>query len=31
MGPLRLEYGIKLDKKPGDTTGEFEFNVGGNF
>jgi outer membrane protein insertion porin family len=31
MGPLRMEYGIKLDKKPGDSTGEFEFNVGGSF
>lgn len=32
MGPLRLEYGIKLDKKkPGDSTGEFEFNMGGYF
>jgi outer membrane protein insertion porin family len=31
MGPLRLEYGIKLNKRPGESTGEFEFNVGGSF
>jgi outer membrane protein insertion porin family len=31
MGPLRLEYGIKLDKRPGERSGEFEFNVGGSF
>jgi outer membrane protein insertion porin family len=27
MGPLRLEYGYKLDKRPGDTAGEFEFSM----
>ena len=31
MGPLRLEYGIKLDKKPGESSGEFEFTMGGTF
>jgi outer membrane protein insertion porin family len=31
MGPLQMEYGIKLDPKRGDSSGEFEFNVGGNF
>jgi outer membrane protein insertion porin family len=31
MGPLRLEYGIKLDKRPGESSGQFEFNVGGSF
>jgi outer membrane protein insertion porin family len=31
MGPLRLEYGIKLNERPGESTGEFEFNVGGSF
>jgi outer membrane protein insertion porin family len=31
MGPLRLEYGWKLDKRPGDSSGEFEFSMGGYF
>jgi len=31
MGPIQLEYGIKLDKKRGDSAGEFEFNMGGYF
>ncbi len=31
MGPLQLEYGIKLDKRPGESAGEFEFNMGGSF
>jgi outer membrane protein insertion porin family len=31
MGPIRLEYGIKLDKRPGDSAGEFEFTMGGYF
>jgi outer membrane protein insertion porin family len=30
MGPLQMEYGIKLDPKRGESSGEFEFNVGGN-
>lgn len=29
MGPLLLQYGIKLDKKRGDSSGEFEFTMGG--
>jgi len=31
MGPLVLEYGIKLDPKRGDSSGEFEFTMGGSF
>jgi outer membrane protein insertion porin family len=31
MGDLRLEYGIKLDKDPGQDSGGFEFNMGGAF
>jgi outer membrane protein insertion porin family len=31
MGDLRLEYGIKLDKDPGEDSGGFEFNMGGAF
>jgi outer membrane protein insertion porin family len=31
MGPIRLEYGIKLDKRPGESAGEFEFNMAGSF
>ncbi len=28
VGPLRLEYGIKLDRKPGEDAGAFAFSVG---
>ena len=28
VGPLRLEYGIKLDRKPGEDAGAFAFAVG---
>jgi outer membrane protein insertion porin family len=31
MGDLRLEYGWKLDKEPGEDSGGFEFNMGGTF
>jgi outer membrane protein insertion porin family len=32
MGPLRLEYGIKLNERPNDTdSGKFEFKIGGSF
>ncbi|HJX34750.1 MAG TPA: outer membrane protein assembly factor BamA, partial [Desulfatiglandales bacterium] len=31
MGPLILQYGIKLDKRPGDSSGEFEFTMGGYY
>lgn len=27
MGPLILEYGIKLDREPGESSGEFEFSM----
>jgi len=27
MGPLILEYGIKLDREPGESAGEFEFSM----
>jgi len=27
MGPLILEYGIKLDREPGESAGEFEFTM----
>jgi len=28
VGPVRLEYGVKLDKKPGESLGVFNFSVG---
>jgi outer membrane protein insertion porin family len=28
VGPLRLEYGLKLDRKPGEDPGAFAFSVG---
>ncbi len=28
VGPLRLEYGVKLDRKPGENAGAFAFAVG---
>jgi outer membrane protein insertion porin family len=28
VGPLRLEYGLKLDRKPGEDAGAFAFSVG---
>jgi len=31
MGPLRLEYGIKLDREPGESSGDFEFTMSGNY
>ncbi len=31
MGPLRFEYGYKLDRKEGESEGEFEFAFGGFF
>jgi outer membrane protein insertion porin family len=27
MGPLRLEYGFKLDREPGESSGELHFNI----
>ena len=29
LGPLRLEYGWKLDAEPGETSGTYEFSIGG--
>ena len=31
MGPLRLERGYILDRKPGEGSGRWEFNIGGSF
>lgn len=31
MGPFRLEWGYKLDQKPGETPYKFEFSIGGTF
>ncbi|MGA7990822.1 MAG: BamA/TamA family outer membrane protein [Thermoanaerobaculia bacterium] len=31
VGPLRLEYGLKLDRKPGEDAGAFAFSVGFGF
>lgn len=31
VGPLRLEYGLKLDRKPGEDAGAFAFAVGYGF
>lgn len=31
VGPLRLEYGVNLDPRPGESSGKFEFAIGGFF
>lgn len=31
MGPIELAYGIKLDKKPGEDSGNWEFSLGASF
>jgi len=31
VGPLRVEYGINLDPRPGEDSGKMEFAVGGSF
>jgi len=31
MGPIVLEYGIKLGKRPGESSGGLEFNMGQSF
>ncbi|MBI3543447.1 MAG: outer membrane protein assembly factor BamA [Deltaproteobacteria bacterium] len=31
FGPLRLDYGVKLDRKPGEDFGAFQFSVGSPF
>ena len=31
IGPLRLEYGWKLDQEPGEKIGAYEFSIGGLF
>jgi outer membrane protein insertion porin family len=31
LGPIRLEYGYVLNRRPGDPTGNFEFQIGGNW
>jgi outer membrane protein assembly factor BamA len=31
MGAIALAYGFKLDKREGESSGAFEFNVGGAF
>ena len=31
VGPLRLEYGWKVDPQPGESRGEWIFTVGGGF
>ena len=31
FGPVGLAYGYKLDKAPGDSSGEFIFSAGGAF
>jgi outer membrane protein insertion porin family len=31
LGPIRLEYGYILNRRPGDPTGNVEFQVGGNW
>ncbi|MEO6323411.1 MAG: BamA/TamA family outer membrane protein, partial [Thermoanaerobaculia bacterium] len=28
VGPLRVEYGLKLDRKPAESLGEFSFSIG---
>ena len=31
MGVLRFEYGVKLDKKPGESPSKFDFHISGLF
>ncbi len=31
VGPLRIDYGHKLDRKPGESSGEFHFSIGHAF
>jgi outer membrane protein insertion porin family len=31
VGPLRLDYGFKLDREPGESKGEFHFSIGHAF
>lgn len=31
MGPFRIEWGIKLDRKPGEELHKFDFSIGGTF
>ena len=31
IGPIQLEYGRKLDREPGESTGELFFAIGGVF
>jgi outer membrane protein insertion porin family len=31
VGPLRIEYGKNLNQKPGESSGEWEFTMGGTF
>jgi len=31
FGPIGFSYGVKLDKAPGDSSGEFHFSAGGAF
>ena len=31
IGPLRVDYGRKIDRRPGETLGEFHFNIGHSF
>jgi outer membrane protein insertion porin family len=31
LGPIRIEYGYILNRRPGDPTGNIEFSIGGFF
>lgn len=31
IGPIGLAYGIKIDRKKGESSGEFHFSIGGSF
>jgi outer membrane translocation and assembly module TamA len=31
VGPIALDYGIKLDRKAGESFGEFHFSIGSAF
>jgi outer membrane protein insertion porin family len=31
VGPVRVDYGHKLDKKPGESSGEIHFSIGHAF
>jgi outer membrane protein insertion porin family len=31
VGPLRVDYGLKIDRRPGESVGQIHFNIGNTF